>query len=214
MAPAKKKNRHNQETILFILMGLIIIGLIISGYMLFVGKILPELAEANKSQEPFTTTNNSKHQKAAAEKAAELLPPEQAQSIRVYFPLKGKDKLGSEIRKVRKSKMLLDQAREILEVVLSGPESDKMYTPIPSKATLRGIFFKNGQFIVDLSSEFKTQNTNGASDDILAIYLIVSSLAELDPKVKVQFLINGTEEKSLRNHVDLSQPIARKDDLI
>lgn len=213
MAAAKKKNRHNQETILYILMGLIIISLIISGYLLFVGKILPGLANANNPKIASNTAQVDKSQNKQ-NMSDRFIPPENAQSILVYFAAKGKDCLASEIRKVRKSKILLEQAKSIISVLLSGPVSNELYNPIPAKTTLRGIFFSKGHFTVDLSNEFKTESINGPSDDVLAIYSIVNSLTELDENVKVKFLINGVEVESIHNNIDLSEPIGRNSSLI
>ncbi|GAB4276055.1 MAG: hypothetical protein Kow0029_17700 [Candidatus Rifleibacteriota bacterium] len=207
------KNRHNQETILFILMGLIIIGLIISGYFLFVKKILPELsAQKNLNATESASLANTAE---ADQKAAEaFIPDEDSQILSLYFPQKGKDNFRVESRKVRRKKMLTAQARQIVEELLKGPVSADLYSAIPAKTYLRGLYFDAGTFIIDLSREFAEIENSGAIEEVVGIYSIVNSLTELDPRAKVKFLINGIEPTGENGHVDLSKKLTRLEELI
>lgn len=211
---AKKPSRHNQEKILFALMGFIIIGLIVSGYFLFIRKILPELTTGKETkiagQESGTNTTLSEDMAAANE----FIPQEEAQDLRIYFGLKGKDMLTSEIRRVRKRSMLTAQARLIVETLLEGPVTGTMYQLLPKGTSLRGLFFDSGTFIVDLSKEIEELASKGVSEQMLGIYSIVNSLTELDPKAKVKFLINGTEPLGENGHLDLSMNLTRMESLI
>lgn len=215
MANSRKASRHNQEKLLFALMGLIIVGLIVSGYFLFVGKILPELAAVKDSQTaglPQAQSGAVASQTAA--KTEEFIPPDEIQDLRVYFASKGQDTLSSELRRVRRRTMLIAQARQIVETILEGPGGTSFYQTIPKGTTLRGLFFDSGIFIVDLSREFLDIQYQGVTEQILGIYSLVNSLTELDPKAKVRFLVNGTELDSSEGHVDLSQPMTRLNNLI
>ncbi|MEW6712548.1 MAG: GerMN domain-containing protein, partial [Candidatus Riflebacteria bacterium] len=136
MATTKSK-RHNQETILFILMGLIVVGLIVSGYFLFVKKILPELA-STPSQNPSAAVQASPVKDEAAAAAA-FIPDDEAQVLTLYFPKKNSDSFRAELRKVRQKKMLTAQARQIVEELLKGPTSSDLYSPYPEGTGLRGI---------------------------------------------------------------------------
>ena len=215
MANSRKTSGHNQERLLFVLMGLIIAGLIISGYFLFVRKILPELAAVKQGAE---TTMPVKIADVAMAKPTsqpgEFIPADEIQALRVYFPTKGRDTLSSELRKVRKSAMLIAQARQIVETILEGPSSSSFYTIIPTGTRLRGLFFDSGMFIVDLSREFSAVHNQGVNEQLLGVYSLVNSLTELDPKVKIRFLVNGTEPDGSEGHVDLSQPMTRLEELI
>jgi spore germination protein GerM len=212
VANARKNSRHNQEKILFALMGCIIIGLIISGYFLFVKKILPELSGRNEAAQATSTPASGTSQVAASEE--EFIPQEEAQALRIYFAKKGRDNLASELRKVRKRSMLIAQARQIVETVLEGPADQSLYQIIPKGTTLRGLFFDSGVFIVDLSHEFLAIQNQGIAEQILGVYSLVNSLTELDARAKVRFLINGTEPAGNEGHVDLSQPMTRLGELI
>ncbi|MDD2999127.1 MAG: GerMN domain-containing protein [Candidatus Riflebacteria bacterium] len=215
MPSVKKNMRRNQEKILFILMGLIIIGLIVSGYFLFVRKILPEFSTETNSA---TVTNTIKEIPTTAKTDEspinEFIPQEDAYDLKVYFAIKGTDKLGTEQRRVRKRNMLIAQARQIIETVLEGPVNGTFYQCIPAGTKLRGLFFDSGTFIVDLTHEFTKINNLGASEQLLAVYSLINSLTELDPKTKVRFLINGTELLGEEGHLDMSMSMTRYEELI
>lgn len=205
-----KKNARNQETIIFILMGLIIIGLIISGYFLFVKKILPELSATD--QKPGAVVSNEKT--TPADETPAFIPDEEAQMLTLYFPQKDKDNFRGEIRKVFRRKMLTAQATQIIEELLKGPSSKDLYSAIPAKTRLRGLFFDSGTFIVDLSRDFSECKMLGATEQVLAVYSLVNSLTEIDPKAKVKILLNGSEQVDEAGHIDLSQPMTRLQEMI
>lgn len=207
---AKNKGR-NQETILFILMGLIIVGLVISGYFLFVKKILPELASEKQEHKISENPNQASEAQNAT---SVFIPDDEAQMLTLYFPQKGKDHFRAEIRKVRQKKMLTAQARQIVEELLRGPERSDLYSPFPTNTSLRGLFFEAGVFIVDLSREFSNSKAYGAVEETLALYSVVNSLTELDPKGRVKILVNGSEQTEENGHIDLSGFLSRLPELI
>jgi spore germination protein GerM len=209
----KTKSRHNQEAILFILMGLIIVGLIISGYFLFVRKILPELSGMAEKANEMPANDIQKTELESNKSLAQFIPEDEAELIRLYFIKPGKDALSYEARKIRKTSML-QLAEKIVESLISGPELPGMVSVLPKETRLRSVFFEKGTFIVDLSKEFKQNMVGGAVEETLAVYSIVNSITELDPKSKVQILINGNEVKTAGEHIDLSQPLTRLEEII
>ncbi len=212
MANKRKPSRHNQEKILFVLMGLIVIGLIVSGYFLFVRKILPEITAQTQTNQQAATASQTQQTELASQQ--EFIPADEAHTLRIYFGQKGKDFLVSEERRVRKRSMLIAQARQIIETVLEGPSSSSFYPVIPKGTTLRGLFFDSGVFTVDLSKEFAEVSNLGVSEQILSVYSLVNSLTELDPRARVRFLINGSEPAVDNGHVDISQTLTRNEDLM
>jgi len=212
MTNKRKPSRHNQEKILFVLMGLIVIGLVVSGYFLFVRKILPEITAQTQSDQQATTASQSQQNEVAAQQ--EFIPEEEAHTLKIYFAQKGKDSLASEDRRVRKRSMLIAQARQIVETLLDGPTSSIFNRVIPKGTTLRGLFFESGVFTVDLSKEFAEVSNLGACEQVLSVYSLVNSLTELDPRARVRFLINGSEPVAESGHVDLSQNLTRNEDLV
>ncbi|MGM0598394.1 MAG: GerMN domain-containing protein [Candidatus Rifleibacteriota bacterium] len=209
---AKKSSRRNQETILFILMGLIIIGLIISGYFLFVKKILPGLAEKNQLQTVNSDIVDDQDENTKANSI--FISDENAQMLTLYFPDKEQDGLITESRRVRKTKMLTSQAKQVINEVLRGPDNPELYSPLPPDLKLRGIFFESGVFFIDLDKEFKLLSRTGAAEQLLGVYSIVNSLTELDPNARIRFLIDGREPEGEYGHLDLSSPLSRLQELV
>lgn len=212
MANKRKPSRHNQEKVLFVLMGLIVIGLIVSGYFLFDRKILPEISRQKRAEQQNPLVSQTPQTEAT--KTEEFIPQEEAHTLKVYFGQKGKDILASELKTVRKRSMLIAQARQIVETLLEGPTSTSLYPIIPKGTRLRGLFFDSGVFIIDLSKEFAEISNFGASEQILSVYSLVNSLTELDQRVKVRFLINGSEPSTEYGHIDISQNLMRNEDLV
>ena len=212
MTNKRKPSRHNQEKILFVMMGLIVIGLVVSGYFLFMRKILPEITAQTQADQQAATASQAQQTAVAAQE--EFIPEEEAHTLKIYFAQKGKDSLASEDRRVRKRSMLIAQARQIVETLLEGPISSTFNRTMPKGTALRGLFFESGVFTVDLSKEFAEVSNLGACEQVLSVYSLVNSLTELDPRARVRFLINGSEPVAEYGHVDLSQNLTRNEDLI
>ena len=214
---ASKKSKKNQENLLFLFMGVIIIGLLIAGFFLFQKQFSSIFAEQKANSEVITaqvpqTTASSETQTIT--KKEEYIPQEDAQNLHIYYGIKGKDKLEGETKKVRKNSMRIGQARQIVNSLLDAPSNKRLYRLLPENLTLRGLFYDSGLFIIDFSREFNKIYTYGANEQVLAVYSIVNSITELDPKAKVRFLINGTEPEGDEGHLDLSMQLSRLESII
>ncbi len=206
---AKKKN---QESILFILMGVIILGLIIAGFIIFQKQIMPMFEEQKKiaTASETTTVNNP----VVPEQEEEFIPSEDVKNIQIYYGIKGKDKLEFETKRVRKSKMLITQARQVVNQLLEAPSNERLYKLIPDGTTLRGLFYDSGLYTVDFSREFSNVLNYGANEQILTLYSVVNSITELDPHAQVKFMINGTEIEGEDGHVDFGAKLTRLEGII
>ena len=214
---ASKKSKKNQENLLFLFMGLIIIGLLIAGIFLFQKQFSAMFAEQKANSETITAqvpqTSTSSETKTLT-KEEEYIPQEDVQNLHIYYGIKGKDKLESEIKRVRKNSMRIGQARQIVNSLLEVPSNERLYKILPDNLALRGLFYDSGLFIIDFSREFNKIFTYGANEQVLAVYSIVNSITELDPKAKVRFLINGTEPEGDEGHLDLSMQLSRLESII
>ena len=198
-------------------MGLIIIGLLIAGFFLFQKQFSSIFAEQKANSEVITAqvpqaTASSETQTIT--KKEEYIPQEDAQNLHIYYGIKGKDKLEGETKKVRKNSMRIGQARQIVNSLLDAPSNERLYRLLPENLTLRGLFYDSGLFIIDFSREFNKIYQYGANEQVLAVYSIVNSITELDPKAKVRFLINGTEPEGDEGHLDLSMQLSRLESII
>ena len=214
---ASKKSKKNQENLLFLFMGLIILGLLIAGFFLFQKQFSSIFAEHKANSEAITAqvaqTNGSSETQSIT-KQEEYIPQEDVQNLHIYYGIKGKDKLESETKRVRKNSMRIGQARQIVNSLLEVPSNERLYRILPENLTLRGLFYDSGLFIIDFSREFNKIYTYGANEQVLAVYSIVNSITELDPKAKVRFLVNGTEPEGDEGHLDLSMKLTRLESII
>lgn len=219
---SSKKSKKNQENILFLLMGVIIIGLIIAGFFLFQKQFL-SMIKPKYSTTPSTVQNNTdsiqvtENVETPVTRTAttELyIPQEDVQNIQIYYGIKGKDKLEAENKKVRKTSMLIGQARQIVNSLLETPSNERLYRILPENLTLRGLFYDSGIYIIDFSREFNQIFNYGANEQILAVYSIVNSITDLDPQASVRFLVNGQEIEGEDGHVDFSAKLTRLESII
>lgn len=213
----RKRQRRRQESFLFILMGLILLGLLLSGYFLFVDKVLPGLTRAPASNGggntvtagPTTPPKPGEAQVVGVSgDAAEMMAGE-GQVVSLYFGARDKGHLVKELRKVPSEKMLLPLAQMLIRELLRGPFSPEARRVLPEGTQVRSIYFHQGTFFVDFSKELVENHSGGALEEVLTIYSIVDTLTELDRRAKVRFLVNGTEIDSLRGHVGLRQAFTR-----
>lgn len=219
-----KKSKKNQENILFVLMGIIIVGLVIAGFFLFKKQFSNMFKQETPTNTAAVSSENVTELKASEkaneskvnseEKEEEYIPQEDVQFLKIYYGIKGKDKLECESKRVRKNSMLIGQARQIVSSLLEKPTNERLYRLLPENLTLRGLFYDSGLFIIDFSREFNNVYNYGASEQTLAIYSIVNSITELEPKARVRFLINGTEPEGEEGHIDLSCKLSRLESII
>lgn len=210
------KSNKNQENLLFILMGVIIIGLIIAGFFLFQkqfsGRIKEELGLTASKNMP--SANIPAEVESKNTKQEEYIPQDEVKTIQIYYGVKGKDTIDCENKRVRRNNMLIGQARQIVNSLLEAPSDEKLYKLLPDELVLRGLFYEAGLYTIDFSREFTQIGNYGASEQTLAIYSIVNSITELDPNAKVRFLVNGTEPDIDSGHLDLTDNFTRLEKVI
>lgn len=216
---ATKNSKKNQENILFLLMGIIILGLVVAGFILFKkqfsdifnDKNNPNATQITAQTEPLQTNNESIKKEVKEE---EYIPQEEVQNLKIYYGVKGKEKIEGETKRVRRNPVLIGQARQIVNSLIENPTNERLYKLLPEDLTLRGLFYNSGLFIIDFSREFNKIYSYGTSEQVLAVYSIVNSITELEPKAQVRFLINGSEPDGEEGHVDLSQKFSRLETII
>ncbi|HWT26646.1 MAG TPA: GerMN domain-containing protein [Mobilitalea sp.] len=86
----------------------------------------------------------------------------------------------------------------VIKQLINGPTQIGMYETIPKDTTLLDVTTKEGICYVDFNEKFLDKISN-IKDDV-AIYSIVNSLVDLPNINKVQFLINGSVQKTYRDN--------------
>ena len=130
--------------------------------------------------------------------------------ITVYFANQTGDFLVESDLKVTYNGMVSTE-RLILNQLMQEPMSSNMQSVIPKGTVLNKISIQDGICYVDFSEEFMKRK-EGISPEV-TIYSVVNSLTKLSNVYKVQFLINGTIQKTYEN-LEFSSYFERNLDII
>lgn len=103
---------------------------------------------------------------------------------------------------------------QIIEQLIAGPETENLFSTVPSETKIRNIKTEEGICYVDLSNDFVIKHSGGSTAEILTIYSIVNSLTDLENVTSVQFLIEGEKVTTFKGHLDISKPFERNEELI
>jgi len=131
-------------------------------------------------------------------------------SVKIFFPAAAGDTLllGQD-QMVFKSAELSNRARQILQNLQSGPNTDSMLSPFPRDAKLQDIFISDqGTAFINFSDALATAHPGGVLNEMATIYSIVDSLTYNLPEIKqVKILIGGVEKETLAGHCLLLLPL-------
>ncbi len=125
----------------------------------------------------------------------------------LFFQQEDAENLGPEHRKIFLTSSPVDQAKQIVGELISGPRDPGMLPTVPPQTTLLGLYLdRAGTAYVDLSQEVVTQHPGGSDEEMATIFSIVDSLAYNLPEIKrVRFLVGGEERETLKEHLDLKR---------
>jgi germination protein M len=139
----------------------------------------------------------------------------QLSTIVLFFSSERDSLLHREEREIAAVSSVEDQARSILLELLKGSQQEYV-SPIPPETRLREVFItKDGVAYVDFSREIMDKHLSGSSAEISTIYSIVNSLTYNIKSIKKVFiLVDGGEKKTLKGHIDLTQPFSPLYDLV
>lgn len=132
--------------------------------------------------------------------------PKKYKTVKLYFSNEDATALETEERQIEVSPNQPEE-KGIMEQLIIGPKKQGLNATVPSETKIRDITTtEDGICYVDLSSEFVTKHSGGATAEMLTIYSIVDSLTELENVKKVQFLIEGEKQEEYKGHMDFSKP--------
>lgn len=101
--------------------------------------------------------------------------------------------LVKEIREIQVSKELY---KNIVEELIKGPQSDQLYSTIPSNVKVNSVKISEGTATVDFSKEIITnfqEIPHSSTTEVLAIFSIVNTLTEFEEIKKVKITIEGRD---------------------
>ncbi len=94
----------------------------------------------------------------------------------------------------------------VVRALVAGSETGLEDT-IPPGTRVRSVAVEDGVATVDLSREFRDNHWGGATGEMMTIYSLVNSLAELDNVERVQILLEGEAEEALLGHLATGEPL-------
>jgi hypothetical protein len=123
----------------------------------------------------------------------------------LFFQREDDDSLGPERRRILLTPSVSDQARQIVNELIAGPEAKGLLPTMPPRTTVLGVYLdRAGTAYVDLSDEFVSMHPGGSSAEMATVFSVVDSLAYNLPEVRrVRFLVAGEERDTLHSHLDL-----------
>jgi len=141
------------------------------------------------------------------------LPPatttEQAATnrVRLFFTANGV-LLSPEMHEIGAAHSTYDRVSAILRLLLKGPRSATLRSPIPRGVKARALFINDTALTLDLSSEVRDGLRRGSSAELLCVYSIVNTLLLNCSNLKtVTLLIDSQPVETLHGYLDLSGPL-------
>lgn len=205
------EKKQSSGNFLSVLMLLIILGILVTlGYYIF---FEPEVLG-------FTNIEPGSKKVLINGKATEIKSVASPKmSVRLYFSTPTFEALTAEDQEIPKCSSVQECARAVVEKLVKGPGNKDNYRTIPPMTTLRTVFLNGETLVVDFSKEIVTQHPGGVSAELMTVYSIVNTLAEIPPldgkAVKsVQILINGSLMKNLVGHIAIDKPLVPEPRLI
>jgi spore germination protein GerM len=132
--------------------------------------------------------------------------------VTLYFADSQAEKLMPEEREVVQNGATLEEA--VVNELIKGPLKEGLTKTIPESTKLLSLNVVDGVANVDFSREIQTKHWGGSAGETMTVYSVTNSLAELGGIDKVQLLVEGEKVESLLGHLDTSQPLEQRDDLI
>lgn len=113
----------------------------------------------------------------------------------LYFANNETGELETEIKVVDANTLIKNPEKQIMELLIKGPQSSDLKKLIPDGTILHDIKIENSCAIINVSNEFLNYQNDEEKYNI--INSIVNSLTNLKEINSVKFLINGEENENL-----------------
>jgi Sporulation and spore germination len=180
--------RHLKFGLIALTVGFVItLGLFVD----VVGRIQSMVQEKEPEGNPFTPPADPLFEQTD--------PP---MTVKLFFPGKDDVILSGEDQTIRRSAELANRARQILQKLLDGPQTDGLFPSLPRETKLQEVFIDDmGLAYVDFTSPISSNHPGGMLNEQATVYSIVNSLTYNLPEIRlVKILVGGTEKETLAGH--------------
>jgi len=113
--------------------------------------------------------------------------------VTLYFQSAENKELQKETRLIDSKDLLLDPYAELLNMLISGPESEFLQKTVPEGTKLLSVELKGECLNINLSKEFIENASQDEAEKKNYIYSIVNTVTELNEVNSVKILIEGQE---------------------
>jgi spore germination protein GerM len=127
----------------------------------------------------------------------------------LWFPSSAADALVGEPGEIFSTTDPGARAKQIVTALLAGPQTVDAMPALPPETTLRQVYvLDDGTAWIDFSSQIRRGLGGGSSDERLAVYSVVDSVAFNVPEIgRVGILVDGNPVETLNGHLDLRRPL-------
>lgn len=137
----------------------------------------------------------------------EILETERVRTVTLYYGSADGSSLVPEYRKIPSRDKALDNLRNLVEALVSGPREGGVGT-IPASVRLRGVFIHEKTAVIDFSSELVDDFSGGSTTEYILISSLVQTVcANLSQVEAVRILVEGEEIESLGGHISIARPL-------
>ena len=166
-----------------IILTIVIIMIIIGLYIIFKNVSIQEQETENNPYQDYTPQ--------------EEISEEQLRQTKVilYFENKETKELESEIKLVDANTLIKNPYKELVSLLIKGPQSSNLEKIIPEGTILHDVTVENSCAIVNVSNEFLNYDTE--ENKMKIINSIVNTLTNLKEIRSVKILINGEQNEKI-----------------
>ncbi len=195
---------------LYISIALIFISLTVGCEEQAAGRLQNDQTTSSAKSEKPTPDSPVNKGSANGSKTVETDTPPDANSAEVvlYFSDAQSESLVSEKRQVS---LAGGQPQAVVNELIAGPNGAGLHATIPSGTRLITIEISDNVAKVDFSAELIDNHPGGSSGEQMTVYSVVNSLTESSAIDSVRFLVEGNQIDTIAGHMDLSQPIKRRE---
>lgn len=125
--------------------------------------------------------------------------------LTLYFATNDANYLAVEKRKIELEAE--DYYLKLFRELKEGPKNEKLKKTIPEGTQLLSYNLEDKKITLNFNLALRNNHWGGSTGEILTIYSIVNTYAQLDEIEYVEFLLDGQAVESLVGHLDLSQAL-------
>lgn len=146
-------------------------------------------------------------------------------TVSLYFASYPSDEEFYLVKETRKIPAGDDFYKRVIEELIKGPQSSKLYPTLPSNVKVNSVKLSDGTAIVDFSKEIITnfeEIPHSSTTETLAIFSIVNTLTEFEEIDKVKITIEGKESGQIDGlniedfwgHIGIYEEFSRNEEII